>query len=368
MPTLNQDIQFKFGLQANYTAITEKDPSTIYFTTDKQRMYVGDVEVTRPVAHGTTLPTSMLPPDSLFVLEADGARRLHYSKDGATWELIAVLPKTITGGVFGDNTAGDVAAGGSLKLPKLTVDEHGFITAVENVEVTLPDDVANTVIIDGDGNAVTGAEWDAAGHQLTLTKGVTYATKAELTSTIAGLTKLDFVVLGASEELPETGIKGTIYLKPHTHGEGDSYDEFIWVNDTYEKIGNTDIDLSGYVPNTRTINGQALTEDIVITSVSGNAGTATKLATARKLNVGGALTGTAANFDGSKDVTIEVTAVAGEKVTGAVPLATKATQDEDGNNLKETYQTITAHTEAINQLEQKITQAQAAATLKWGTF
>lgn len=49
------------------------------------------------------------------------------------------------------------------------------------------------------------------------------------------------------EELPKTGEKGIIYLVSHSHGEGDSYDEYIWVNNAFEKIGNTDIDLSGYV-------------------------------------------------------------------------------------------------------------------------
>ena len=49
------------------------------------------------------------------------------------------------------------------------------------------------------------------------------------------------------EELPQTGDKGIIYLVSHSHGEGDSYDEYIWVNNAFEKIGNTDIDLSGYV-------------------------------------------------------------------------------------------------------------------------
>lgn len=49
------------------------------------------------------------------------------------------------------------------------------------------------------------------------------------------------------EELPQTGEKGIIYLVSHSHGEGDSYDEYIWVNNEFEKIGNTDIDLSGYV-------------------------------------------------------------------------------------------------------------------------
>lgn len=73
------------------------------------------------------------------------------------------------------------------------------------------------------------------------------------------------------------------------------------------------------------------------TTVSGNAGTATKLATPRKINVSGALVGTATNFDGSKDIAIDVTSVAGEKVTGAVPQATKAITDENGVNLATGY-------------------------------
>ena len=30
-------------------------------------------------------------------------------------------------------------------------------------------------------------------------------------------------------------------------GEGNSFDEYIWVNNSFEKIGNTTIDLSGYM-------------------------------------------------------------------------------------------------------------------------
>lgn len=50
------------------------------------------------------------------------------------------------------------------------------------------------------------------------------------------------------ESLPQTGVRGTIYLIAHEHGERDTYDEYLWVIDKYEKIGNTDIDLSGYIP------------------------------------------------------------------------------------------------------------------------
>lgn len=49
--------------------------------------------------------------------------------------------------------------------------------------------------------------------------------------------------------LPATGSNGVIYLVAHSHGTQDIYDEYIWLSETktYEKIGNTDIDLSAYV-------------------------------------------------------------------------------------------------------------------------
>lgn len=49
--------------------------------------------------------------------------------------------------------------------------------------------------------------------------------------------------------LPSTGSNGVIYLISHSHGTQDIYDEYIWISDTkaFEKIGNTDIDLSAYV-------------------------------------------------------------------------------------------------------------------------
>lgn len=51
------------------------------------------------------------------------------------------------------------------------------------------------------------------------------------------------------DELPESGVTGTIYLVPHSHAESDSYDEYIWLESksSYEKIGSMDIDLSEYV-------------------------------------------------------------------------------------------------------------------------
>lgn len=68
--------------------------------------------------------------------------------------------------------------------------------------------------------------------------------KSAVDTAIAGVTQFDFQVVTS---LPATGVKGVIYLVAHSHGTGDAYDEYIWTGSAYEKIGNTDIDLSGYM-------------------------------------------------------------------------------------------------------------------------
>lgn len=197
MPTVNKMIQFKYGLQTNYDKITTKDLNTLYFTTDTQRLFVGETEYSRPVQHGAALPTGYAPANSLFVLENGTRRELHYSKDGTAWDLVAVLSATIAAGVVGANTAGALEFGGTIKVPKVTYDARGNITAAEDVELTLPEapeETKNTVSVTGTGNAVTAAEFDTAGHALTLTKGETFATK-ESVDTLA--------------EKPAMGIKST---------------------------------------------------------------------------------------------------------------------------------------------------------------
>lgn len=76
-----------------------------------------------------------------------------------------------------------------------------------------------------------------------------FATKAELNDAIGGVTSIKAEVVSA---LPETGVNGTIYLVAHAHGTGDAYDEYLWIESAkkFEKIGNTDIDLSSYAKKT----------------------------------------------------------------------------------------------------------------------
>lgn len=73
--------------------------------------------------------------------------------------------------------------------------------------------------------------------------------QAAINESLSGITGIDIQVV---ESLPTTGKKGVIYLVAHAHGEKDNYDEYVWVasKNSYEKIGNTDVDLSGYVAKT----------------------------------------------------------------------------------------------------------------------
>ncbi|MEN1368208.1 hypothetical protein, partial [Pseudomonas aeruginosa] len=64
------------------------------------------------------------------------------------------------------------------------------------------------------------------------------------------------------------------------------------------------------VPNTRKVNGMALSSDITISNISGNAGTATRLQTARRINN--------VPFDGTSDITITATGVQDIRLGGAI--------------------------------------------------
>ena len=73
-----------------------------------------------------------------------------------------------------------------------------------------------------------------------------YTTKTEVETAIrgaeAGLLKRRVV-----EELPSSNIDdNTIYMVPNEGSENNSYDEYLFINNTWEHIGSTEVDLTGY--------------------------------------------------------------------------------------------------------------------------
>lgn len=68
-----------------------------------------------------------------------------------------------------------------------------------------------------------------------------------IAASVGKITTIDYQKYDSYAKLPTTGAKGIIYLVPDTHSDSsDSYDEYMWFDSKYEKIGNTDVDLSGY--------------------------------------------------------------------------------------------------------------------------
>lgn len=68
-----------------------------------------------------------------------------------------------------------------------------------------------------------------------------------INAAMEGITGIEFQIV---QTLPSTGEKGVIYLVPNSGSGNNSYDEYIWVTNgstsSFEKIGTTDVDLSGY--------------------------------------------------------------------------------------------------------------------------
>ncbi len=74
------------------------------------------------------------------------------------------------------------------------------------------------------------------------TKSQTY-NQQEVNNLIGNLER---VRIERVQTLPQTGDSNIIYLVPKQGGAPDIHDEYVWVNGGWEKIGDTQVDLSNY--------------------------------------------------------------------------------------------------------------------------
>ena len=81
---------------------------------------------------------------------------------------------------------------------------------------------------------------------------------ADGANAVSGKAVYDFVTAAIADisgfhaeivsELPATGKTNILYLVAKTEAaSGDGYDEYLYINGAWERVGSTDIDLSGYV-------------------------------------------------------------------------------------------------------------------------
>ena len=91
-------------------------------------------------------------------------------------------------------------------------------------------------------NYTTMAAVEGKGYQ------TTQQVQQAINSALSGITGIQFSIV---EQLPATGVAGTIYLVQKTvTATGNIYTEWIYVNNKWETLGDTTVDLSDYLKKT----------------------------------------------------------------------------------------------------------------------
>lgn len=108
----------------------------------------------------------------------------------------------------------------------------------------------NTIKVNGTAQTITSKAVDITvpTNNNQLTNGAGYQTASDvssaISSAISGIQGITYTIVAS---LPATGEPGVIYLISNSGTNPNIYDEYIYVNNAFEKIGTTDVDLSGYV-------------------------------------------------------------------------------------------------------------------------
>jgi hypothetical protein len=206
------------------------------------------------------------------------------------------LASVATAGSTGPTGNTTLTYGGTFVIPQITINVKGLTTSVTGRTMTMPE-------------APTSAA--------TLTTPRTFTLSGDVTSTAQSFNGAANVTIPATLATVATaGSTGPTGNSTLTYGG-----TFI--------IPQITINAKGL---TTSVTGRTITMPAAPTTVTGNAGTATKLATAKTIGTSGGATGTAQSFDGSGNITIPITALAASYLSGAIPSAVTATTQSSSDN------------------------------------
>lgn len=234
--------------------------------------------------------------DSLTLTKADGTTQKHtvsniIPKDGAPTEGSS---KFVTSGAIYTALQGRVPVESGKGLST-----NDYTTAEKSKVSNLPDNANNT-----------------------------FATKTELTNAVSSVYKYKGIKATYSA-LPASGnTTGDVWNVTAANGNIPAGTNYAWNGSAWDALGG-EIDLSGYVPTSRTVNGKALTGNITIAASDVSA-----VPTTRKVN----------NKALSADITLSASDVGALATNGT---AAKATADASGNNIVNTYATKTELTNGL---------------------
>lgn len=176
------------------------------------------------------------------------------------------------------------AAAGSVptKTSDLTNDS-GFITAsslptVNDATLTITQNGTTVATFSANAASNVSAAITVPTATSDLTNDSDYQTGTQVSSAIAtaisGITGIQFEIV---QTLPATGDAGTIYLVSHGGSGTDIYDEYVYVNNAWEKIGTTAADFTD-VAYYDSVNNQLTANSTMFWQIATNADIATLFA------------------------------------------------------------------------------------------
>ena len=134
-------------------------------------------------------------------------------------------------------------------LPTASADTLGGVKVGSGLAIN------NGVLSATGGGTADSVDWSNVQNKPTKLSNFTndsgYQTESQVSTAISNaIANIQGISYSIVAELPTTGEAGVIYLISNSGANQNSYDEYIWITDKFEKIGTTEVDLSGYVQET----------------------------------------------------------------------------------------------------------------------
>lgn len=192
---------------------------------------------------------------SYFKLQQDTYNATQYAAAGSIPTVndatLTITKNNTSVGTFTANASSNVTV--DITVPTATSDltnDSGFITSsdlptVNNATLTIQKNGTNVQTFTANASSDVTANITVPTAVSDLTNDSGYQTASDVTtainSAISGITGISFEVVST---LPATGDAGTIYLVSHGGSGTDIYDEYIYINNAWEKIGSTAADFT----------------------------------------------------------------------------------------------------------------------------
>ncbi len=278
-------------------------------------------------------------------------RTYRFVYDGSSYELVGDVDTntTYTAASAAPKAPGTAAVGTSTKYAR---EDH-----VHPLQTTVSGNAGSATKL-ATARTIDGVSFNGTANITHFGKCSTEAATAAKTVSVTGFTlatgaevTVQFTVTNTAASptlnVNNTGAKAIVYRNAAISAgylAANRVYKFVYDGTNYELIGDIDTNTkytaasaTPKAPGTAAVgtSSKYAREDHIHplqTTVSGNAGSATKLATARTIGITGVVTGTATAFDGSKNITIDTTTLNLEDtgVTGELPIAHGGTGRTDG--------------------------------------